>query len=216
MLIMQVLAWSRRVNEITTHVMCFPILHYLLGFSQTHAHWTGDAIQSSHPLPQSSLFAFNLSQHQGFFPMSQFSASGGQSIGASASASVLPMSIQGWFPLALTGLISLLSKGLSGVFSSTTVQKRQFFGIYPSLWPNSHIHTWLLGKPQLWLDGPLLAKWHLCFLKRCLSLLPFRIWNNSIGIPSPPPALFVVMLSKVHLTSHPGCLALGELSHHCD
>ena len=71
------------------------------------------------------------------FPMSQLFTKGGQSIGASAS--VLPMNIQGWFPLELTGLISLQSKGLSRVFSSTTVQKRQFFDTQPSLWSNSHI-----------------------------------------------------------------------------
>ena len=74
-----------------------------------------------------------------------------------ASASVLPL-IQDWSPLRLTGLISLQSKGLSRVFSNTTVQKHQFFGAQLSLWSNSHIHTWLLGKPQPWLDGCLLAK----------------------------------------------------------
>ena len=74
-------------------------------------------------------------------------ASGGQSIGASASASVLPMNIQGWFPLGLIGLISLLSKGLSKIFSSTTARKHQFFGSQPPLWSNSHIRTWLLEKP---------------------------------------------------------------------
>ena len=84
--------------------------------------------------------------------------SGGQSTGASASASVLPMNIQNWFPLGLTGWISLQSKGLSRVFSNTTVQKHQFFSAQPSLWSNSHIHTSLLEKPYLWLDGPLLAK----------------------------------------------------------
>ena len=68
--------------------------------------------------------------------------SGGQSIGASASASVLPMNIQGWFPLGLMGLISLQSKGLSRVFSNTTGQKHQFFSTQPSLWFNSHIHIW--------------------------------------------------------------------------
>ena len=71
-------------------------------------------------------------------------ASDGQSIGASASASVFPMNIQDWFPLGLTDLISLQSKGLSRVFSSTTVQKHQFFNAQPSLGPNTHIHTWLL------------------------------------------------------------------------
>ena len=79
------------------------------------------------------------------FLMSQFFASGGQSIGASAS--VLPMNIQDWFPLELTGWISSQSKGLSRVFSNTTVQKHQFFGAQSSLWSNSHIHTWLLEKP---------------------------------------------------------------------
>ena len=74
----------------------------------------------------------------GSFPMSQFFASVGQSIRASASASVLPMNIQDWFPLELTGLISLQSKGLSRVFSNTTVQKQQFFSVKPSLWSNSH------------------------------------------------------------------------------
>ena len=74
-------------------------------------------------------------------------ASGGQSIGASASASVLPMNIQDWFPLGLTGLISLQSKGLSRVFSNTTVQKNKFFGAQLSLYSNSHIHTWWLEKP---------------------------------------------------------------------
>ena len=73
--------------------------------------------------------------------MSQLFASGGQSIGASASESIFPKNIQGCFPLGLTGLISLLSKGLSRVFSSTTVQKHQFFSAQASLWPNSPIHT---------------------------------------------------------------------------
>ena len=79
-------------------------------------------------------------------PMSQLFASGGQSTGALASASVLPMNIQDWFPLGLTGLTSLKSKILSRVFSNTTVQKHQFFSAQLSLWSNSHIHTWLLWK----------------------------------------------------------------------
>ena len=76
--------------------------------------------------------------------MSQLFISGDQIIGASCSASVLPMKIQHWFPLGRTGLISLLSRGLSRVFSSTTLWKDQFFDPQPSLWSNSHIHTWLL------------------------------------------------------------------------
>ena len=80
----------------------------------------------------------------GSFPVSQFFTLGDQSIGVSASASVLPMNIQDWFPLGLTGLISLQSKLLSRVFSNTTVPKHQFFSAQLSLWSNSHIHTWLL------------------------------------------------------------------------
>ena len=93
----------------------------------------------------------------GSFPMSQFFASGGQSVGVSASALALPMNIQDWFPLGLTGWISLPSKGLSRVFSNSTVQNHRFFGTKLSLQSNSHIHTWLLEKPWLWLDGPVLA-----------------------------------------------------------
>ena len=83
----------------------------------------------------------------GSFPVNRLLASGSQSTGASASASVLPMNIHDWFPLGLTGLISLLLKGLSRVFSNTTVQKHQFFGTQPSLWSNSHVRAWLLEKP---------------------------------------------------------------------
>ena len=105
------------------------------------------------------------------FQMSQFFASGGQSIEASASKSVLPMSIQDWFPLGWTGWISLQFKGLSRVFSNTSVQKHQFFSAQLSLVSNSHIHTWLLEKPWLCLYRPLSAKWCLCFLifPLCLS-----------------------------------------------
>ena len=83
----------------------------------------------------------------GSFQMSQLSASGGQSIGVSASTSLLPMNIQDWYPLGWTGWINLQSKGLSRVFSNTTVQKHQFFSAQLSSQYNSHIHTWLLGKP---------------------------------------------------------------------
>ena len=115
--------------------------------SQTHVHRVSDAIQPSHPLSSPSPPAPRSFPASGSFPMSRFFASGGQSIRASASASVLPMNFQGWFLLGLTGWISLQSKGLSRVFSNTTVQKHQFFGTQPSLWSNSHIHSWLLEKP---------------------------------------------------------------------
>ena len=113
--------------------------------------------------------------------MSWFFTLGGQSTGASASVSVLPMNIQGRFPLGLTGWISLQSKGLSRVFSSTTIWKHQFFSAQPSLWSNSHIHTWLLEKPQFWLYGPLSAKWCLCFLIRCLGLSQIFFQGASVN-----------------------------------
>ena len=105
-----------------------------------------------HPTILSSVISFSSCTQSfpasGSFPVSQFFTSGGQSVGASASsASVLSMNIQDWFPLELTGWICLPSKGLSRVFSNTTVQKHQFFGAQLSLWSNSHIHIWQLGKP---------------------------------------------------------------------
>ena len=115
----------------------FLVLHCLPELDQTHVHWIDDAIQRSHALSSSLCLALDLSQPQGLFqcvgsfPMCWLFTLGGQSIGASTSASVLPMNIQDWFPLGLTGLIPLLSKGLSRVFSNTTVQKHQFFGAQP-------------------------------------------------------------------------------------
>ena len=104
-----------------------------------------------HPTISSSVIPFSFCL-QSFlasesFQMSQFFTSGGQSMGVSASTSVLPMTIQDWSPLGWTGWISLQFKGLSRVFFNTTVQKHQFFDSQPSLWSNSHIHTWLLEKP---------------------------------------------------------------------
>ena len=104
-----------------------------------------------HPTVSSSVIPFSSCLQSfpasGSFQMSQFFTSGGQSIGVSASTSVLPMNIQDWFPLGWSGWISLQFKGLSRVFSNTTVQKHQFFSAQLSLYSNSHIHTWLLEKP---------------------------------------------------------------------
>ena len=143
---MQLLLCPTLRDPIDCRTPGFPVLDDLPEPTQTHVHRVSDAIQPSHPLSSPSPPAFSLSQHQGFL-MSQLFASGGLSIGASASASVLPMNNQGWFPLGLIGLIFLQSKGLSRVFSNTIVQKHQLFGIQPFLWSNSHIHTWLLEKP---------------------------------------------------------------------
>ena len=106
--------------------------------------WCHPAISSSVVQFSSCLQSFPAS---GFFPMSQLFAWGGQSIGVSASASVLPMNTQDWSPLGWTGWISLQSKEFSRVFSNTIVHKHQFFGAQLSLQSNSHIHTWPLEKP---------------------------------------------------------------------
>ena len=102
-----------------------------------------------HPTISSSVTSSSCPQSfstSGSFQMSQLFSSGGQSIGASASASVLPRN-QGWFPLWLTGWISLQSKGLSRAFASIAIRKHQFFNSQLSLWASFHIHTWLLEKP---------------------------------------------------------------------
>ena len=103
-----------------------------------------------HPTISSSVIPFSSCSQSfpasGSFQMSQLFASGGQSIGASASALIFSMNIQGWFPLGLTGLISLQSKGPSRVFSNTTVQKHQFFSTQPSFWSNSHFWPWTVWK----------------------------------------------------------------------
>ena len=122
-----------------------PVHHQLLEFTQTHAHWVCDAIQ-----PSSSAVPFSSCPQSlpasGSFPMSQLFTWGSQSPGVSASAWVLPMNTQDWSPLGWTGWISLQSKGLSRVFSNTTVQKHQFFGTQLSSQSNSHIHTWPLDR----------------------------------------------------------------------
>ena len=117
-----------------------------------------------HPAISSSVIPFSSCPQSlpasGSFPMSQPFAWNGQSIGISALASFLPKNAQDWSPLEWTGWISLQSKGLSRVFSNTTVQKHQFFSfsVQLSSQSNSHIHTWLLEKLGPWIDGPLLAK----------------------------------------------------------
>ena len=118
----------------------FPVLHHLPEFAQSW--WCHPPISSSVSLFYSCPQSFPAS---GSFPISWLFASGGQSFGVSAS--VLPMNIQGWFPLGLTDLISLLYKGLSRVFSGTTVWRHQFFRAQPFLWSSSHICT---GRTITW------------------------------------------------------------------
>ena len=121
----------------------FPVIHYLLDFAQIHVHLVSDDLTISSSASHFS-FCHQTSPASESFPMSWLLASGSQS--TRASASVLPMNIQGWFPLGLPGLISLLPKGLSRIFSTTTIWKHQFFGAQLSSWSNSHICTWLLER----------------------------------------------------------------------
>ena len=121
--------------------------HQLPGFTQTHVHRVSDAIQPSHPLFVSFFSCPQSLPASGSFPMSQLFAWGGQSTGVSALASFPPKNTQGWSPSEWTGWISLQSKGLSGVFYNTIVQKHQVFGAQLSSQSNSHIHTWPLEKP---------------------------------------------------------------------
>ena len=152
-----------------------PIHHWLPEFTQTHVQWVSDTIQPSHPLLSPSPPAPNPSQHQSF-PVSQLFSWGGQSTGVSALASFLPKQSQGWSPLEWTGQISLRSKGLSRVFSNTTVQKHQFFSAQPSSQSNSHIHTWPLEKPSeyhLIYNGYFQIKLSLSSVRKILN---FQIW----------------------------------------
>ena len=119
----------------------------------------------------------------GSFLMSWLFASGGQSIGASASASIFPKNIQGCFPLRLTGLISLQSKGLLRFFSGTTIQKHQFFSSQPSLWSNSHIHMWLLEKP-LALTRQIFTDKVMSLLFNMLSRFVIRVHTCSCSVMS--------------------------------
>ena len=125
----------------------FPVYHQLPEFAQTQVHWAGDVIQPSHPLLSPSPSVFNLSQHEGIFQGVSSSHQVAKVLELQDQHQSFQWNIQAWFPLGLTGLVSLLSKGLSKVFSSSTIQKHQFFSTQPSLWSSSHTHPWLLEKP---------------------------------------------------------------------
>ena len=137
-IVVQLLLCSTLCNSMNYSTSGFPVIHYLPEFAQTHVHWVSDAIQPPH-LCHPFFYCHQSFPESGFFPMSWLFATGGQSTGASASG--FPMNMQDWYPLGLTGLISLQSKGLSGVFSNTTTWRHQFFGTQPSLWSNSYICT---------------------------------------------------------------------------
>ena len=137
----QLLSCLTLCNPMDRSTPGLPVHHLLPEFTQTHVHWIGDAIQPSHPLSSPSPPALNLFQHQGLFKWVSSSHQVAKEIGASASASVLPMNIQDCFPLGWTGWISLQSKELSRVFSNTTVQKHQFFLHSPTLTSIHHYWT---------------------------------------------------------------------------
>ena len=123
----QLLTLIWHCNPMDCSMTGFPVLHYLPELVQAHVHWVGDAIQPSYTFSSSVCLQSFLAS--GSFPMSRLFVSGGQCIGASASESVLPMNIQGWFHLGLIGLISLLSKRLSRIFSSFIIWTPQFFSL---------------------------------------------------------------------------------------
>ena len=133
-------------NPVDCSTPGFSVHYQLPKLAQSHVHRVSDAIQPSRPLSFPSP-NFNLSQHQGLFQWVSSSHQVAKVLEFQLSASVLPMYIQDWFPSGWTGLISLRSKGLSRVFSNTTVQNHQFFSIQLSLWSNSHILMWLLQTP---------------------------------------------------------------------
>ena len=124
----------------------FPVHHQLSELTHTYVHWVGDAIQPSHPLLSPSPPKLQSFPASGYFQMSQFFSSGGQSIGVSASASVLPMNIQDWFPLGWTGWICLQFKGLSSLLQNHS-SKASILWCSAFLESKSSIHTWLSEKP---------------------------------------------------------------------
>ena len=180
----------------------FPVLHHLLEFAQTHVHWVHDVIQPSHALSPPSPPVLNFSHHPGLFRWvaSGDLASGVQSI--RASASVLPVNIQGWFPLGL--IWSLCSpRDSSSIFSNTAAQKHQFFSVQPSLQSNSHIHTWLLEKPFLWLYvtiyvGKVMSPLFNTLLRFVITFLP-RSKHHLISWLQSPSA---VILESKKVVSH--------------
>ena len=149
--------WPRGLQH--TRLLCPPLSPGVHSNSCPMSQWCYPTISSSVVPFSSCLQSFPSSET---FPMSRLFIAGGQSIGVSTSASVLPMNIQDWFPLGLTGLISLQSKGLSKVFSNATVQKHQFFCTQPSLWSNSHRYM-TTGKTIA------LTRW--TFVSKVISLL---------------------------------------------
>ena len=154
----------------------FPV-HHLPEFAHTHVYWVGDTIQPTHPLLP-PFFLPSIFPNIMVFP-SESIVHIRQPKDWSFSFSISPYNeYSGFISFRIDWCISFLSEGLSRVFSSTKFQKHLFFGTQSTFWSNSHICTWLLEEPQLWLDGPLLAKVCLCFLICCLGLSPLLFQGN--------------------------------------
>ena len=147
----------------------FPVLHYLPEFALTQVYWVSVAIQPSHPQSPPCPLALSLSHHWSLFQWFH-------SLDLVAKVLELQFQHQSFQWIFRVDFLydwlvwSSAVQGISGVFSSTTIGKHQFFSTQPSLWSKSHICTWLLEKPHILLYGPLLAKWCLCFLIFCLGL----------------------------------------------
>ena len=145
---------------------CPPLSPGVCSDSFPLSQWCYLTISSSVPL---FYLCLNLSRHQSLFQWVDSSHQVAKLLELQPQHQSFKW-IQGGFPLGLSGLISLLSKGLSRVFSNTTLQNYQFFGAQSSIWSNSHIHIRLMEKPQFWPYGPWSAKICLCFLRCCLVL----------------------------------------------
>ena len=206
---------SNSLQPMHCSMLGLSVPHHLPKFAQVYVLYMGDTIQPPHPLMPSFPSVFNLSQHQGLFQWVSCSyPSDYQNIGTSASASVLPTSIQSWFPLRLTSLFSLLPERLSGVFSSTTVWSHQFFTTLPSLRSSSHNHMWhwenysLDYKDICWQSHlsafSTLSRFAMAYLPRCRCLLiswlqwPFAVIlehkkRNYVITSTFPPPLFAMM-----------------------
>ena len=167
--------------------------------------------QWCHPIISFSVTPFSCPQPfpaSGSFPLSQFFMSGIQNIGASTSASVLPKNIQDWFPLGLTGLISLKFKGLSRVFSNTIVQRHQFFSVQLSLWYNSHIHTWLektIALTRWTFVGKVISLFFNMLFRFVIAFLP-RSKHLSISWKHSPSA--VILQIQKYIKKKKKCLSL--------
>ena len=182
----------------------FPVLPSLLEFAQTHVHklvMRSNHLILCHPLLLLPSIFPRIRERP--FPMSWLFVSGDQSIGASASASDLPMNIQDWSPLGWIGLISLQCKGLSRVFSNTTIQKYQFSDTQLSLWSNSHVHTWLLEKLGVFVAPASLFNSSLPTLSYWLILSPLNSYNTGTPEFVSPSQTCLLTFTPIHVQHSP-------------